>query len=193
MNFAYVPAVVWIVLLTFVLTRHIKVYRLYDSQLKVVRKIEQAGGIEDGSTLVATNQRVRYIVRIFLAAFGIVLGGAGVYAIYDPGFARSLLFAVAVIGYFYLSEVATGYLTIRDERVIGRILDIDRNTRAGDLKANTEAVDRNTEAVQQSNRQDDARVIADDARVIADHLNTEATEVNTEALTKNTEARDGHT
>ncbi len=188
---AYLPAIVWIILLVFVLTRHIKVYRLYDSQLKIVRKIEKAGGIEDGSTLVAMNQRVRYVVRICLAVFGILIGIAGIYAIYRPGFGRSVFFGVVVIGYFYLSEAATGYLTIRDERVIGRILDIDRAERTSDVQANTAAMDRNTAAVEQSNRQDTERVIADDARVIADKENTMATETNTDAVHKNTEARDG--
>ena len=55
----YLPAVVWIVLLSYVLTRHIRVYKLYDRQLKVVRAIEEEGAIETGSTLVAVNQRVR--------------------------------------------------------------------------------------------------------------------------------------
>ena len=121
----YLPAVVWIVLLSYVLTRHIRVYKLYDRQLKVVRAIEEEGAIETGSTLVAVNQRVRYIIRILLAFFGILIGIGGVYGVYRPGFGRSVAFGIAVISYFYLSEAATGYLTIRDQRVIDRILEID--------------------------------------------------------------------
>lgn len=199
MNPAYLPAIIWIVLLVFVLSRHIKVYRLYDSQLKIVRKIEEAGGIEDGSTLVAVNQRIRYIVRIFLAVFGIFVGIAGTYGIYRPAFGRSILFGISVIGYFYLSEVATGYLTIRDERVIGRILDIDRSQRT-DIQQNTDAMDRNTAAMTRNSDASEARDVREaassDARDIRDaatlKANTDATEGNTDAITKNTEARDGY-
>lgn len=159
----YFAAFLWIALLVFVLTRHIRVYRMYDRQLHIVRKIEDAGGIEDGSTLVALNQRVRYIVRIGLAVGGIVIGFAGVYGIYQPNFGRSLLFGLSVLVYFYGSEVATGYLTIRDERVVQSILEIDDNQRQTDMRENTKAVDDNTESVV----------------------------VNTEAVNKNTEAKGG--
>lgn len=149
----YLPAIIWIALLAFVLSRHIKVYRLYDSQLNIVRQVESAGGIEDGSTLVAVNQRVRYVIRIGLAVAGLLIGAGGVYGVYNPSFGNSVAFGLAVLIYFYGSEAATGYLTIRDERVIARILEIDTatamdaiNANTEATKANTEAMDRNTEA-----------------------------------------------
>jgi hypothetical protein len=149
----YIPAVVWIVLIAFVLTRHIRVYRKYDQQLKIVRKIEAEGGIEDGSTLVALNQRVRYMVRITLAIAGIGIGFGAIYGIHNSGFGKSALFGLMVLTYFYGSEIATGYLTIRDERVISRILEIDQaehedaiNANTAALSANTQAMDRNTES-----------------------------------------------
>lgn len=121
----YIPAVVWVALLGFVLVRHVKVYRLYDRQLKLVRQIEADGGVEDGSTLVAYNQRIRYVIRIALAVFGIGIGVAGTYGLYNTTFGTSLAFAIVVLTYFFASEVATGYLTIRDQRVIDYILQID--------------------------------------------------------------------
>lgn len=121
----YLPALIWIALLTFVLDRHIKVYRLYDIQLRLVRDIERAGEMETGSTLVAVNQRVRYIIRIALAVVGLLIGVGGLYGVYAPGFGNSIIFGLAVLVYFYASEAATGYLTIRDKRVIDRLLEID--------------------------------------------------------------------
>lgn len=146
----YLPAIIWILLLSFVLTKHVKVYRLYDTQLKIVRRIEYEGGIEDGSTLVAINQRVRYIIRIFLAVTGIGIGIAGVYGTYDRSFGNSVAFGIALLVYFYSSEIATGYLTIRDERVIARILEIDAKESAAALTANTRAVEANTAALKES-------------------------------------------
>lgn len=183
----YIPALIWIALLAFVLTRHIKVYRLYDNQLTLVRKIEEAGGIEDGSTLVAVNQRVRYAVRICLATAGIIIGFGALYAVYNDSFGQGLLFGLSVLSYFYLSEAATGYLTIRDERVIGSILKIDDDQRSADLRANTEATDRNTAAMTRTSDADDARDVRDAATLKA---NTDATQTNTDAVTKNTESRD---
>ena len=179
----YLAAFIWIALLVFVLTRHIKVYRMYDRQLHIVKQIEEEGGLEDGSTLVALNQRVRYIVRICLAVEGIVIGFAGVYGIYEPDFGRSLLFGLAVLFYFYGSEVATGYLTIRDERVVESILEIDDNQRQTDMQANTEAMDRNTAAMTRTSDADDARDIRE---AITLKENTDATHGNTEAVNRST-------
>lgn len=183
----YLPAIIWILLLSFVLTRHLKVYRLYDSQLKIVRQIEREGGMEDGSTLVAVNQRVRYVIRMGLAISGILIGIGGIYGVYKPDFGRSVVFGLTVLAYFYGSEIATGYLTIRDERVIARILEIDNRSRTSATERNTEATDRNTAAMIRTSDADDARDIRDAATLVA---NTEATEGNTNAITKNTQSRD---
>jgi hypothetical protein len=121
----YLPAIIWIALLSYVLGRHVTVYRLYDKQLQIVKRIEAQGGIEDGSTLVAINQRVRYLIRILLSVFGILIGIAGTYGVYNPSFGNSVVFGVLVLIYFYGSEAATGYLTIRDKRVLDRLLEID--------------------------------------------------------------------
>lgn len=143
----YLPAIIWIILLAFVLTRHVRVYRLYDSQLRIVQKIEEAGGIEDGSTLVAVNQRVRYVIRIALAVAGILIGIGGIFGVYNPTFGNSVVFGIAVLVYFYGSEIATGYLTIRDERVIARILEIDNAQRDRALDSNTLALEENSAAL----------------------------------------------
>ena len=146
----YIPAIIWIVLLVYVLTRHVKVYRLYDSQLKIVRRIEKEGGMEDGSTLVAVNQRVRYVIRMGMAVVGILIGFGGIYGVYNPSFGNSVVFGISVLIYFYGSEVATGYLTIRDERVIQKILEIDSQTANVAMDRNTEATDANTIALERN-------------------------------------------
>lgn len=184
----YLPAIVWVGLLAYVLTRHVKVYRLYDSQLRVVQAIERDGGIETGSTLVAINQRVRYIIRIVLAIFGILIGVGGLYGVYRPGFGQSVAFGISVLTYLYASEAATGYLTIRDKRVIDKLLEIDAVTQTKSMDANTAAMDRNTAAMTRTSDADDLRDIRDAATLKA---NTDATDSNTHAVHKNTQARDG--
>ncbi len=123
----YIPSLVWVAILAYVLYRHIQVYRIYDRQLKLVQQAEGSGRIEDGSTLVAVNQRVRYIIRIVLAISGLLIGAGGFYGVYRPGFANSIFFGVAVLGYLYMSEVATGYLTVRDKRVLDQLLEMDKD------------------------------------------------------------------
>jgi hypothetical protein len=136
-----VPAIIWIALLGYVLGRHVTVYRLYDKQLHLVQQIEAEGGIETGSTLVAVNQRVRYLIRILLSVFGILIGIGGIYGVYNQGFGQSVAFGVSVLAYFYLSEAATGYLTIRDKRVIDRLLEIDDERLAAANKEEPDAED----------------------------------------------------
>lgn len=125
----YIPVTIWIIILSYVLSRHLQIYRLYNRQYKIVRAIEEAGGIETGSTIVAYNQRARYIVRVGMAALGLGIGVAGAYGVHNPAFGQSVGFGIAVLGYFYLSETATGYLTIRDQRILDRIVELDKKAR----------------------------------------------------------------
>jgi hypothetical protein len=180
----YIPAIIWIAILSFVLTRHIRVYRQYDQQLKIVREMEAAGGMETGSTLVAINQRVRYTVRIGLAVTGIVIGVLALYGVHKPSFSHNIIYGLFVLGYFYASEIATGYLTIRDERVVSRILEIDQGASDESMKANTEAMNRNTAAMDRQEQGQASRAL--DASMDS---NTVAVDANTDAVLRNTKAR----
>lgn len=119
------PAVLWVIIIAYVLRKHVQVYRLYDRQLKLVRAAEAEGATERGSTLVALNQRVRYTIRIILAITGIAIGVASIVAVVSESFGQSVTFTIIVLVYFFASEIATGYLTIRDKRVIDSIMEID--------------------------------------------------------------------
>lgn len=121
----YLPVSIWVSILSYVLYRHLKLYRVYNRQYKVVRDAELEGGVEVGSAFVAYNQRARYVVRVIMATLGIIIGIAGAYGVHNPTFGASVGFGIVVLAYFYLSETATGYLTIRDQRVLDHILELD--------------------------------------------------------------------
>lgn len=121
----YLPSLIWIAILSYVTHRHLKLFRIYHRQYRVVRNAELAGAVETGSSFVAYNQRARYVVRVTIAALGLAIGLAGAYGIHNPSFGSSVGFGIIVLSYFYLSETATGYLSIRDQRVLDHILELD--------------------------------------------------------------------
>lgn len=122
---AYLPTIVWTVLLLWCLNRHITALRRYSKQARLVKTAEARGHIEQGSTLVAQNQRYRYVVRSVMAVFGVCLGGLGFYAVGHPAIALNPIYGWTVLGYFYVTEALTGWLTVRDLRVLDRIGLID--------------------------------------------------------------------
>lgn len=133
----YLPSVLWTLILCYVLTRHIGVYRIYSKQLDLLRAMEGRGTVVKGTEIVAVNLRVRYAIRIVLAIMGILIGVGGILGVYDHALGESTIFTGIVLSYFFGSEIATGYLTIRDKRVIDRLMRIDAAAVTGEGDAGT--------------------------------------------------------
>lgn len=83
-----------------------------------VRKDERLGLAEPGSTVFAINQRFRYTVRVCESALIVAVSALGILSIKDTGLRTSHTYIRLVVTYLVGTVVLTGYLTIRDLRVV---------------------------------------------------------------------------
>lgn len=97
----------------------------YNRMVRQVRKEEEKGTIEEGSTLFAANQRFRYIVRILESAMVLGLGVVGIIAVKHPAVALNPNYTKLFVTYLMGSVAVTGYLTFRDLRVLQIMRKID--------------------------------------------------------------------
>lgn len=118
---SYWPVVVWLTVAVIAGFWHARALIRFTRMVNAVQRDEHLGIAEAGSTLFAVNQRFRYAVRAVENAFALVLGGVGLYAVGHPGLALRPWYAELTLTFFIGSIAATGYLTIRDLRVVDRV------------------------------------------------------------------------